>query len=194
MTDQATPGPVSTRPQTEPATGRARTLGGVRGDVLVVLGGLLLLGVVCGVLWWLLVDPAAYTKTRRGGVMSENELSRRFSADGMYVVIAVVAGLVAGIVLTWWRARDPLLTSVLLVVGSGLAAAAMWLVGHQLGPGDTAAALRAAKLGAHVPERLDVHAWTAYLAWPVAVLAGALLVLLGRVSDTDPQQIDPDSE
>ncbi len=193
MTDQATPGPVSTRPQPEPATGRARTLGGVRGDVLVVLGGLLLLGVVCGVLWWLLVDPAAYTKTRRGGVMSENELSRRFSADGMYVVIAVVAGLVAGIVLTWWRSRDPLLTSCLLVVGSGLAAGAMWLVGHQLGPGDTAAALRAAKLGAHVPERLDVHVWTAYLAWPVAVLAGALLVLLGRVSDTDQQQSGPDS-
>ena len=29
---------------------------------------------------------------------------------------------------------------------------------------------------------------------PVAVLAGALVVLLGRVADTDPQQIDPDSE
>ena len=26
---------------------------------------------------------------------------------------------------------------------------------------------------------------TVYLAWPVAVLAGALLVLLGRVPDTD---------
>jgi len=150
-------------------------------DVIAVLGGLLLLGVVCGVLWWLLVSPAEYTKTRQGGVMDEAQLARRFSVKAVYVVIALVAGLASGLGLSWWRGRNPLFTSVLLVVGSLVAAAAMALVGHALGPGDTGQALEAARLGARVPETLSVgrDEWTVYLAWPVAVLAGALVVLLG---------------
>ena len=44
---------------------------------------LLVLGVVCGVLWWLLVDPAAYTKLRDGGAMGEDDLSKQFAADGL---------------------------------------------------------------------------------------------------------------
>ncbi len=71
-----------------------------------------------------------------------------------------------------------LLTSALLVVGAVLAAVAMALTGHLLGPGDPGAALAAAKVGAKVPERLDVDAFTVYLAWPISVLAGALVVLL----------------
>lgn len=154
-------------------------------DIVVVLGTLLGLGLLCGVLWWLLVSPAEFTKLRDGAVMSEVQLGRRFSADGMYIVIAAVAGLLSGLVLTWWRSRDPLLTSGLLLVGSALAAGVMSLTGHLLGPGDTRAALAAAKVGAHVPERLDVDAVTVYLVWPMAVLLGALVVLLGRVSDAD---------
>jgi len=103
---------VVTSPQ--PSTGHAAhrpRLGGARGDAVVVLGVLLVLGLLGGVLWWLLVDPAAYTKTRTGGVMSEADLSRQFAADGVYAVIAAVTGLVTGLVMTWWRSRDPLLTS-----------------------------------------------------------------------------------
>jgi hypothetical protein len=154
-------------------------------DAAAVLGCLLVLGVLGGVAWALLVSPAEFTKLRDGGSMSEVQLGRRFAADGMYVVIAGIAGLAAGGALSWWRSRDPLLTSGLLVLGSVLAAGAMSLTGHLLGPGDTGAALAAARVGARVPERLDVDVLTVYLVWPVAVLAGALLVLLGRVPDTD---------
>ena len=183
MTEPA-PAAVSTAPQ--PPTGDAPRPrpGGARGDAAVVLGVLLLLGLVGGVLWWLLVDPAAYTKTRTGGVMSEADLSRQFSADGVYAVIAAVAGLVTGLVMSWWRSRDPLLTSVLLVLGAVLAAAVMALTGHLLGPGDPGATLRAAKVGTRVPIPLEVDAFTIYLVWPVAVLAGALVVLLNTTGPT----------
>jgi hypothetical protein len=184
MSDPA-PAAVWAAPQqpTEDASD-ARSGGSLRGDAAVVIAIFLVLGLAGGVLWWLLVDPAAYTKTRDGGVMSEAALRRQFSADGVYAVIAAVTGLVTGLVLTWWRSRDPLLTSLLLVLGAALAAAVMALIGHLLGPGDPAAALREAKVGAQVPVRLEVDTFSVYLVWPVAVLAGALVVLLNSAGPT----------
>jgi hypothetical protein len=184
MSDPA-PAAVWAAPQqpTDDASG-ARSGRSLRGDVAVVIGILLLLGLAGGVLWWLLVDPAAYTKTRDGGVMSEAALRRQFSADGVYAAIATVTGLVTGLVLTWWRSRDPLLTSLLLVLGAVLAAVVMALTGHLLGPGDPATALREAKVGAQVPLRLEVDTFSVYLVWPIAVLAGALVVLLNSAGPT----------
>jgi hypothetical protein len=168
----------------------ARPAGAGR-DVAVVLGSLLVLGVLCGVLWWRVVDPAEFTKTARGAAMGEAELGKRFDADAWFVVIGGCAALAAGLVLTAWRSRNVLLTSGLLVLGSVLAAGAMALVGHLLGPRDPAAALRAARLGTKVPERLALGARpllplrpylaqtaSVYLAWPIGALAGALLVLV----------------
>lgn len=164
-------------------------------DVLVVLGSLLLLGVVAGVVWWLLVDPAQFTKTAQGGAMSENELGKRFDADAWFAVIGLVAGLAAGLVLSAWRSRDPLLVSGLLLLGSLLAAGVMLLVGHVLGPGDPRAALQAAAVGAKVPETLGVDTPLAVLGWPFGVLVGTLLVLLGRAPEhVGPGPDRPDGE
>jgi|1186.fasta_scaffold36931_2 hypothetical protein len=167
--------------------------GGARADAAVVLGTLALLGLLGGVLWAQVVTPAEFTKLANGGAMGENELSKQFAADAWYVVIGAVAGLAAGLVLSWWRTRDPVLTSVLLLAGAVVAAVLMALVGHLLGPGDPRAALQSAKVGARVPQSLDVGlvpVWplgrylretaTVYLSWPVGALAGALFVLLGR--------------
>ena len=68
----------------------------------------------------------------------------------------------------------------LLVWGRCWPPSSMALTGHLLGPGDPGAALAAAKVGRAGPA--SASPWTpsrVYLAWPVAVLAGALLVLLG---------------
>jgi hypothetical protein len=157
-------------------------------DVAAVLGILLVLGVLCGVLWWLVVPPAEFTKGADGASMGELDLGKQFAADGYYVVVAALAGLLAGIALTWWRSRDPLVTTLLLVVGSALAATAMTITGHQLGPGATAAALRTATVGDKVPEPLDVDAFAVYLSWPVSVLVGAGVVLLGRTVEPRPAE------
>jgi hypothetical protein len=166
--------------------------GAARRDALLVLGCFVVLGVLCGVLWSQVVTPAEFTKLADGGAMGEDDLGLRFGADGWFVAIGTTTGLVAGLVLAW-RARDPLVVSGLLVLGSVLAAVLMAVVGHLLGPPDPQAALEAAKVGVKVPEQLDVgvvpvwplsaylqDTFTIYLSWPVGVLAGALLVLLRR--------------
>ncbi|HET9859896.1 MAG TPA: hypothetical protein VFQ19_08965 [Nocardioidaceae bacterium] len=147
-------------------------------DLVAVVGSYLLLGLVCGLLWWLLVDPAVFTKAQGGGgSMGEVELSNRFNGDGWYAVIGAVAGLSSGVALTWWRSRNFVLTTVLLVAGASLAAAVMALTGQALGPGDPDAALAAARVGAQVPVPLEVTAKASYLVWPMAALIGALVVL-----------------
>src|SRR3712207_8429827 len=54
----------------------------------------------------------------------EVALAHQFDDDGWYVVLAAVAGALAGGVLTLRRTRDPVVTVLLLVAG---AAAAAWV-------------------------------------------------------------------
>lgn len=159
---------------------------GAATDTAVILVGFLVTGVVCGVVWWLLVDPAEFTKTRDGSVMGEVDLTKRFAPDGWYAVIALVAGFLAGLVVTWRRARDLRLTTVLVVVGSLVAAAAMAAVGAALGPGDPDPVLASATRGTTVPADLSVSAGVTYLMWPIAALAGALMVLWSSPGVGDP--------
>lgn len=153
-------------------------------DALVIVGCYVLLGVVGGLLWWLLVDPAVFTKVSDGGSMGELELGRRFNGDGWYAVIGAVAGLVSGVAITRWRSRDLVLTTILLVVGACVAAAVMAVTGHLLGPGDTDVALAAADEGAQIPIQLEVTAKAGYLVWPIAALVGSLFVLWSPSRET----------
>lgn len=160
----------------EPTPPDARA--GLLSDAAWVLGTFVVLGLVGAFVWWLLVDPAMFTKARSGGLtMGEAELGKRFATDGWFVVIAAVLGLVSGSVLTWWRSRDFLATTVLLVVGSVVATGLMALVGRLLGPADPGRLVASAEVGDRLPMQLAVTADVAYLVWPIAVLVGALFVL-----------------
>jgi hypothetical protein len=162
-------------------------------DVLAVLGGFLVLGAACGVLWWLLFDPAEYVRTLDGrGAMSEVDLSKRFNADGWYSVIAIVAGFLGGLLLTGWRARDFRLTTLLLLPGSAVAAITMAVVGRALGPADPDVALASVQRGQSVPIALVVTATPSYLMWPVAVLFGGLMVLWSSPGVPRPRDVQHD--
>jgi hypothetical protein len=151
---------------------------GLLADAVWVLGTFVALGVVGGVLWWLLVDPALFTKAPNGALtMGEAQLGKRFAADGWFVVIAAVLGLLSGAALTWWRSRDFLATTLLLVLGSVVATVVMTVAGRLLGPADPDSLAAAAAVGDRLPMQLEVTATVAYLVWPIAVLLGALFVL-----------------
>ena len=177
--------PVPT-PSSEASDRPPHRTGDALREVAVCLGVLLVLAVICGVLWSRLAPSPEFTKFRTDSSMGEDQLSLRFAADAWYSVVAAVAGLLSGTVLSWWRDRDPLLTSAVLLAGSAAAGGVMSWVGHRLGPGNPSAALAAAKVGAHVPDQLVLSSHTAYVVWPLGALLGALIVLFGRpaVSDT----------
>lgn len=155
----------------------SRTPTGARRDLVVVLGTYLALGLLAGGLWWLLVDPAMFTKARAGLGMGEVELGKRFADDGWFAVIGAVLGLLSGTALVWWRARDPLLTVGLVLLGSLLAAAVTAATGALLGPPDPDSVAAGLAVGARVPMALEVSSPVVYLVWPIATMAGALLVL-----------------
>jgi hypothetical protein len=186
------------------SSGDRRDRGSAPRDAVVILGVLVLLGAACGAVWSWLVQPAEFTKLAHGSAMGEDALGQRFGADGWYVVVAIVAGILAGTTLMRWRGRAPLRTVGLLLLGSCVAAVLAAWVGHLLGPADPARVLATARVGTHVPEQLDVGAGAAgpsqlgryladtlpvYLCWPAAVLLGALFVLAG--SGRDGPEDDP---
>jgi hypothetical protein len=156
-------------------------------DAVAVLGLFLAVGLICAVAWWLLVDLPVYTSTGSGeGAMEQVELAKRFNVDGWYAVLGAVGGFLAGLGLTWWRSRDYLRTVGLLLPGAGFGAATTAIVGGLLGPEDPRVALATAAPGEAVPVALQLSADVAYLVWPIAALAGALMVLWSSTGPTRP--------
>lgn len=166
---------------------RAGRPGPAAADAAAVLGSYLALGLVAGVLWWLVVDPARFVLGENGGLgMDEVELGRRFADDGWYAVIGGVLGLLSGAVLTWWRDRDPLLTAGLVLAGSLAAGVLTALVGGLLGPVAPEAAALTAASGEVLSDNLEVAGLVGYLVWPITALGGALLVLWSPAEPSRP--------
>ena len=146
-------------------------------DVGIVLGWFLVAGVLGALVWWQVTDLPQATRVQGAVVVEADQLGKEVNIDGWFFVIAVVGGLVSGIVLTLWRRRDALLTVVLVTLGGGLASVVMQRLGRLLGPGSEVDALRHKADGAHALMRLQVHATGVLWVWPAAAALGALVYL-----------------
>jgi hypothetical protein len=166
-------------PTTEPATDphSPSQTGDVLRDVGVVLGWFLVAGVLGALVWWKVVDLPQWTRTSGGVAVEADQLGKQVNIDGWFFVIAIVGGLVSGIVLTLWRRRDTLLIVVLVTLGGGLASVVMQRLGKILGPGSEVDALRHKPIGAHAPMQLEIHASGVLWVWPAAAAFGALVYL-----------------
>lgn len=155
---------------------RGRDLG-VFVDVGVVFAVFAVLGLLGALLWRWLTPLPYYVKVGSGGSMAPEVMTRQVGIDGWFFVIALVLGLLAGAVLTWWARREPVLTVLAIVLGAAVASFVMVHLGRALGPGDVAQALARAKPGAHVPVPLQVHATGVIYVWMIAGAFGALAQL-----------------
>jgi hypothetical protein len=148
-------------------------------DAAVVLAWFVVLGVVAAVLWWQLTPLAEYTRTATSAQMNEEELGRQVAADGWYVALAAIGGVLSGITLLSWRRRDPLAMVVLVTIGSAVAAWVMLRVGLWLGPADPKSVLPTVTEGTKVPLQLKPEVTGVAYVWPIGVLLGAIGVIWG---------------
>jgi hypothetical protein len=160
------------------ATTRRGDLSGAK-DVGWILGYFVVAGVVAAVVWWQVVDPPFFIRTRTGGVMEQAQLSRRVQADGWFLTIGVTAGLLGGVLLTLWRATRPLLVVLVGFVASLGGGVIALQLGKLLGHRDVQALLKAAKVGAHIHDKLDVISPMVLAAWPTGFLIGCVVILWG---------------
>lgn len=153
-------------------------------DAVVVLVWCLLAAVVAAVIWWQVTPLPVFTRTDTGAGMDQVQLGRQVGIDGWYFVLAVVFGVVSGVVLTAWRRRDPIFTVVLVTCAAGLAGWVTAQVGRWLGPADPHQVLAHLAVGQHAPVQLALTAQGAQLAWPMAALLGAIGVLWGASAES----------
>lgn len=144
-------------------------------------------GALGAVIWRLVVDLPTYVRTADNGNMDAVELSTSMAIDGWYVVIGAALALLLGIGLMTWLTHWPR-TVVLVTAVAGLTAG--WLMswlGELLGPGPVEPRLSAARAGEHVAVQLVPNTHALFLVWPLAGLAGVLLVLLFGRPPADPE-------
>ncbi|RYJ05462.1 MAG: hypothetical protein EON52_11445 [Actinomycetales bacterium] len=185
---------TETAPETAPD--RRGTVQDLLTSISVVTAWFTALGLL-GALVWVKVTPLpGFTRVADNGTMDEEQLAKQFSANGWFLVIAVVAGLLSGLVLLLVRRRTlPAVMVVLVALGGGLATVLMVQCGLAWGPGDPNAALAVAQIGDVVPIQLKVDAKGVYYAWSVAALVGAAIAtwLLESVEKRpEPFGSDPD--
>jgi hypothetical protein len=148
-------------------------------DAAFVLAWFVVLAVVAAVVWWQVTPLAEYTRTADNAQMDEQQLGRQVAADGWYVVIAAVGGLLSGVLLLSLRRRDPVATVVLVVLGSLLGGWLMLRIGLWLGPADPKSVLPHVPVGTKVPLQLEPKAIGVLYVWPIMALVGAIGVIWG---------------
>ena len=148
-------------------------------QALAVLAIFAVVGALAGVVWEWLWTPPTGVVVHHQWLQDETGLRGDFSGTGIYVLVAVVAGLLTGAVVALLLDRSELLTLVAVVVGALLAGWLMHRVGSALGPADPHQLARTARDGTHLPARLVLSGSSATRAFPGGALLGLTVVFLG---------------
>jgi hypothetical protein len=140
---------------------------------LIAAAASVVLGVVSGLVWLWLADPARWQVRDNGLVMTEAGARGQFQVVAMFVIVGVVGSLLIG-----WLVGRLLLdagwpASAVAVVLTSLAAVIAWRVGVELGPPSPTTVSDAA-VGDTVPARLAVDGFVPFLVWPIFGLAGLI--------------------
>ncbi|MGC4942697.1 hypothetical protein [Kribbella sp. DT2] len=147
--------------------------------IAVTVAVFLVAGAIAGWAWQQYAPLAQYTIDEKGGALGEEQMTRVFGPDGMFVAIGFLAALVLGAGLFWWlRDYGPWAVAV-VCVGSVVGSAVAWGVGMLLGHDPLEPRLEAAKPGDLLSAPLELHTWTPLGSWLVgAALAAAIIAAL----------------
>jgi disulfide bond formation protein DsbB len=117
----------------------------------------------------------------------EAGLANDFSGVGWYVVVAVVTGLLLGLVTALVMRRAEIAGVAVAVLGSALAAYLVLATGERLSPPDPDTVAATSDDGTEIPGDLEFDGWTPLLSLPVGTLAslGTIFMLTDRRRSAD---------
>ena len=184
MSDGLTASPASpelldARPETSPRSPWVV----VPAQALATVGIFAGVGAAAGWLWYTLWDAPSGVVAGGAWYTGEAGLRDDFQGVGWYVTIAVVAGLVLGMLTAWLFDRSELVTLAAVVVGSALAAYLMLRVGTHLSPADPHELAKTAQDGDKLKGALRVRSWApkgAFTFGGLLGLAGVYAASIGR--------------
>lgn len=144
----------------------------------------LLLGVAASgfpaaLVWVWLGEPSMWVGSDRGLVMTEPNAVGQFQVVGVYTLIGVVVGLVAGFVVQLLGRPGRWQTIVGLACAVSAAALICWQLGIVLGPPDPSG-VTGVENGELVPAQFAMDSIPSFLVWPLAaILTFTLAMYLG---------------
>jgi ribose/xylose/arabinose/galactoside ABC-type transport system permease subunit len=160
-----------------------------RGPILAwavgIFAALATAGVACGLLWRARLDAPHGIVV--GGQWYPDPWDTgeqaAFAATGWYVVIALVAGVVLGLLAAWLSRAPEVVTLAAVLLGSLAAGWLMLVVGLHGSPADPQAAAAHAADGTRLSGAVSRPGAAAFVTWPLAAivpLAALFLLVPGR--------------
>lgn len=145
----------------------------------VVLVAFLVAGVVAGIVWeWLWSPPTGVTVEGEWFLDAEG-VQDDFSGTGVYVLVALVTGLVLGLASALTARSHELVTLAVVAVGSLAAAWLMALTGRVLGPPDPRPLAEGRDDYTAIPADLRVVGRAPYASLPVGALTALAVCFVG---------------
>ncbi len=151
------------------------------------------LGALMGLIWWW-VAPTEEWRVVEGGALVPSEIGFNawFAADGWFLVLGAIAGVLLTLIV-WWRGRrQPVALVVGVIIGAGLIAVSAWTLGGVLGPPDPSVVAETAEPGTTVDGALGLRALGLLCAPALTALTLlALFVASARVEEAATEPASP---
>jgi len=150
----------------------------------------LALGVVMGAVWWWVTPTEQWIRIDGGLGAADLSASSWFAADGWFLILGVIAGLLlTGITWALFRTR-PVALVIGIVLGAALLSLVAWSVGGVLGPPDATSVADSLPIGSNVDGSLGLRALGVLGAPAVSALALlALLIAVAPVTEDWQRQV-----
>ncbi|MFJ8693205.1 DUF2567 domain-containing protein [Streptomyces roseolilacinus] len=146
-------------------------------------------GIALGLLWLWRAPRTPLVSDGTSVLLAESEAEHAVGADAVFILLALAFGALSALAVFLWHRRGGVAVVVGLALGGVLGSVLGWGTGTLLGPThDVVAHARAVGEGVVFDAPLELQAYGALLAWPVA----AMLVHLGLTALFGPRDPEPE--